>query len=233
MNLELIDYRIFIENDTNPFILFDANGHIIYLNGAAEMLLCHVQTNILYDIALTYAPKAFGHKSTLHNLEFDNFKFYSIMVGYECDEQIYLRLYNRPLVNSKIDINIDSLVLSDINTLLEANLTMFQMQSNATISLFADQELPPFKLDQNNFSKILRKILVSFVNVKEIDIKLKLLFGEYIMIENKKYQIIELILKALNRNSDNDNELVELLNNTYISSIIKDDLIKLQIPLMI
>lgn len=232
MNLELIDYRLFVENDTNPFILFGANGNIKYLNGAAEILLCYAQTKKLYDIALTYAPQSFGHKNTLHELEFDNFKFYSIMVGYECDEQIYLRLYSRPLTTSKMDINSESLVLSDINLLLEANLAMFQMQSNATISLLADQELPQFKLDQNSFSKILRKTFTSFVTTDKIDIKLKLLFGEYIMINDKKYQIIELIVKAPSRNSEYDDEIMTMINQTHITSIFKYDTIKLQIPLM-
>jgi nitrogen-specific signal transduction histidine kinase len=232
MNLELIDYKLFVENDTNPFILFGTTGNIIYLNSAAEMLLCYTQTKVLYDIALTYAPKTFGHKNILHELEFDNFKFYSIMIGYECEEQIYLRLYNRPLTTSKIDINNESLILSDINILLEANLTMFQMQSSAKISLLADQELPEFKLDQNNFSKILRKAFSSFLTVESIDIKLKLLFGEYIVIDNKKYQIIELILKASNRNNAGDDDMMLLTSQTHIASILKQDSIRFQIPLM-
>jgi hypothetical protein len=110
---------------------------------------------------------------------------------------------------------------------------MFQMQSNATISLLADQELPQFKLDQNSFSKILRKAFASFLATNKIDIKLKLLFGEYIMIDDKKYQIIELILKSPSRNREYDDEMMTLINQTHINSILRYDTIRFQIPLMI
>jgi hypothetical protein len=233
MNLESIDFKLFVEVDNNPFILFDASGHILYLNNAAEMLLCYVGTKELYDLALTYAPKTFGHKSTIHSLEYESFLFYSLMVGYETDEQIYLRLYNKPLVQTKINISNESLIPTDINTLLEANITLFQLESNANISLFVDQELPAFKLDQNYFSIMLRKALSSFVNSPSLNVILKLVVGEYILIDDKKHQMIELILKAPNRTVDYDEEINQLANQTHIASSLKLETIKFQIPLII
>jgi len=233
MNLESIDFKLFIEVDNNPFMLFDGLGHIIYLNNAAEMLLCYVSTKELYDLTLTYAPKTFGHKNTIHSLEYESFSFYSLMVGYETDEQIYLRLYNKPLIQTKMSISNDSLISTDINTLLEANITLFQLESNAAISLFVDQELPAFKLDQNHFSKMLRKALSSFVNSPSLNVVLKLIVGEYILIDDKKHQIIELILKAPKRAFDYDEEIDRLANQTHISSSLKSEIIKFQIPLII
>ncbi|MDY0195263.1 MAG: hypothetical protein WC253_02550 [Sulfurovaceae bacterium] len=233
MNLESIDFKLFVETDNNPFILFDSSGHIIYLNNAAEMLLCYVGTKELYDLALTYAPKTFGHKSTIHSLEYESFSFYSLMVGYETDEQIYLRLYNKPLVQTKISISNESLISTDINTILEANITLFQLESNAAISLFVDQELPLFKLDQNYFSIMLRKALSSFVNSPSLNVVLKLIVGEYILIDDKKHQIIELILKAPERTIDHDGEIKQLANQTHITSSLKSEMIKFQIPLII
>jgi len=233
MNLESIDFKLFVETDNNPFIIFDSSGHIIYLNNAAEMLLCYVNTKELYDLALTYAPKTFGHKSTIHSLEYESFSFYSLMVGYETDEQIYLRLYNKPLVQTKISISNESLIFTDINTILEANITLFQLESDASISLFVDQELPLFKLDQNYFSIMLRKALSSFINSPSLNVILKLIVGEYILIDDKKHQIIELILKAPKRTIDNDEEINQLANQTHVTLSLKPEMIKFQIPLII
>ncbi len=233
MNLESIDFKLFVETDNNPFMLFDSSGHIIYLNNAAEMLLCYVGTKELYDLALTYAPKTFGHKSTIHSLEYESFSFYSLMVGYETDEQIYLRLYNKPLVQTKISISNESLIFTDINTILEANITLFQLESDASISLFVDQELPLFKLDQNYFSIMLRKALSSFINSPSLNVILKLIVGEYILIDDKKHQIIELILKAPKRTIDNDEEINQLANQTHVTLSLKSEMIKFQIPLII
>ncbi|MDD5406205.1 MAG: hypothetical protein PHE73_04585 [Sulfurovaceae bacterium] len=233
MNLESIDFKLFVEVDNNPFILFDSSGHILYLNNSAEMLLCYVGTKELYDLALTYAPKTFGHKNTIHSLEYEAFSFYSLMVGYETDEQIYLRLYNKPLVQTKMSICNESLISTDINTLLEANITLFQLESSAAISLFVDQELPTFKLDQNHFSKMLRKALSTFIDSPSLNIILKLIVGEYILINDKKHQIIELILKAPKRKIDFDDEINQLANQTHITASLKPETIKFQIPLIV
>ena len=177
--------------------------------------------------------KLLGTKSTMHLLEYGAFSFYSLMVGYETDEEIYLRLYNKPLAKTEKSICNESLISTDINTLLEANITLFQLESSAVISLFVDQDLPVFKLDQNHFSKMLRKALNAFRKSSTLNVELKLLFGEYMLIDDKKYQIIELILKSPERSIDYDIEISQLTNTTHIVSHLKPEIIKFQIPLMV
>jgi hypothetical protein len=62
---------------------------------------------------------------------------------------------------------------------------------------------------------------------------LKLIVGEYILIDDKKHQIIELILKAPKRTIDNDEEINQLANQTHVTLSLKPEMIKFQIPLII
>jgi hypothetical protein len=231
--MESIDFKNFIENDSNPFVLFDFGGHIKYLNNSAEVLLGYVNPKVLYELAIEYAPKSYGHKNILSNLEFDTFSFFSIMVGYEDDETIYIRLYNKPLVKQEKIVSKDQLILTDINSLLEANITLFEMQSNTKLSLFVDQDLPMFKIDQNSFSKVIRKMLGSFIGCEQLSIDLKLLFGEYIVLSDARYQIVELILKSQMRNTDNDEEIIQMVNNSCLTCQIKNDTFRLQLPIIL
>lgn len=231
--MESIDFKNFIENDSNPFVLFDFGGHIKYLNNSAEVLLGYINPKVLYDLALEYAPKSYGHRGILSNLEFDIFSFFSIMVGYEDDENIYIRLYNKPQIKQEKNVSKEMLILTDVNSLLEANITLFEMQSSAKLSLFVDQDLPMFKIDQNSFSKILRKMLEAFIKSQSLSIDLKLLFGEYIVLGDTKYQMLELILKSQKRDTSNDDEIMQIIEQTCLTCQIKKDTFKLQMPIIL
>jgi hypothetical protein len=231
--MESIDFRNFIENDSNPFVLFDFGGHIKYLNNSAEILLGYINPKVLYDLALEYAPKSYGHKNILSNLEFDTFSFFAIMVGYEDDENIYIRLYNKPLIKQEKNMSKEMLIATDVNSLLEANITLFEMQSDTKLSLFVDQDLPMFKIDQNSFSKIIRKMLTSFIGSQSLSIDLKLLFGEYLVLGDTRYQILELILKSQKRDTSNDDEIIQMVNQTCFSCQTKKDTFKLQLPIIL
>ena len=63
-----VNFESFIEWDNSPFILFNNQGKIIYLNNAAEILFGYVSKKELYDIALSYAPQSFGYKTTTLSL---------------------------------------------------------------------------------------------------------------------------------------------------------------------
>ena len=115
MNTTSIDFQAFIEWDNNPFILFSAQGKILYLNNAAEILFGYVSKKELYDIALSYAPQSFGYKTTSLTLNYDSFMFHAITIGYENEEQISLRLYNTPRIKPTRKIESDKLIITDIN----------------------------------------------------------------------------------------------------------------------
>ncbi|RUM69627.1 MAG: hypothetical protein DSZ09_01230 [Sulfurovum sp.] len=232
MNTTSIHFESFVEWDNSPFILFSHQGKILYLNHVAEILFGYVSKKELFDIALAYAPQDFGYKSTTLSLSYDMFAFYAITVGYENEEQISLRLYNAPLIKTHSKLEIDKLMMTDINILLEANIALFKTKNTNKLQLLTDQDLPSFKIDQNNFSKLLRKTLDAFRASDSIDISLKLLIGQQIIIDGKKEAIAQLHIQANGRYTDMDDEIQKLAAKSQIKSMIQEHSIKLEIPLI-
>jgi len=227
-----INFESFIEWDNSPFILFNNQGKIIYLNNAAEILFGYASKKELYDIALSYAPQNFGYKTTTLSLSYDSFMFYAITVGYENEDQLSLRLYNTPRLKPTQKLETDKLMVTDINILLEANIVLFKTKNTNKLRLLADQDLPAFKIDQNNFSKLLRKTLNAFRSSDSIDISLKLLIGQHVIIENKKEAIVQLSIEANGRYADADEEMRILASQSQIKCITKEHSITLEIPLI-
>ena len=232
MNTKSINFEPFVEWDNSPFILFSNTGRISYLNNAAEILFGYVSKKELYDIAVAYAPQNFGYKMTSVVLNYDSFAFHAITVGYENEEEISLRLYNTPRLKPTQKLDKDKLITTDINILLEANIALFKTKNTNKLTLLADQDLPAFKIDQNNFSKVLRKSLDAFRSSDSIDITLKLLIGEHVLIENTKVPIVQLSIGANGRYIDTDNEINTLCIQGQIKAILQEHTIKLEIPLI-
>lgn len=232
MNTISIDFEAFVEWDNSPFILFNAEGKILYLNNVAEILFGYVSKQELYDIALAYAPQTFGYKTTTLSLNYDAFTFYAVTVGYENEDQISIRFYNAPRAKPSSPLETDKLMVTNINILLEANIALFKTKNSNALQLLADQDLPPFKIDQNKFSKLLRKTLDAFRTSDSISITLKLLIGEHVVIADKKESIVQLTVKANGRYHDADNEIKSLASQGHISCLLKEHTIKLEIPLI-
>jgi len=232
MNTTSIDFKAFVEWDNSPFILFSAEGKILYLNNVAEILFGYVSKQELYDISLAYAPQTFGYKTTTLSLNYDVFNFYAITVGYQNEDQISIRFYNTPRAKPSSPLETDKLMITDINILLEANIALFKTKNSNPLSLLADQDLPHFKMDQNRFSKLLRKTLDAFRASDSISITLKLLIGEHVIIANKKEAIVQLEVKANGRYHDTDDEIRSLASQGHISCQLKEHTIKLDIPLI-
>lgn len=232
MNTTSIDFEAFVEWDNNPFILFSNQGKILYLNNAAEILFGYVSKKELYDITLSYAPQSFGYKTTQLSLAYDSFLFHAITVGYENEEQISLRLYNRPRPEPTRKIETDTFITTDINILLEANIALFKTKNSNPLRLLTDQDLPPFKIDQNNVSKLLRKTLNAFRSSDSIDISLKLLIGQHIIVDGKKESIVQLRIKANGRYSNDDDEIQTLAVQSQIKTLLKEHTVTLEIPLI-
>jgi hypothetical protein len=232
MNTTSIDFKAFVEWDNNPFILFNDQSKILYLNNAAEILFGYVSKKELYDIALSYAPQNCGYKTTSLALNYDSFSFHAITIGYENEEQISLRLYNTPRLKTTRKIETEKLITTDINILLEANIALFRTKNTNPLKLLTDQDLPAFKIDQNTFSKLLRKTFDTFRASDSIDISLKLLFGQHVIIDNKKEALAQLSILANGRYADTDEEIRTLAAKSQIKCLLKEHYIKLEIPLI-
>ncbi|NPA50325.1 MAG: hypothetical protein GXO02_01695, partial [Epsilonproteobacteria bacterium] len=127
--------------------------------------------------------------------------------------------------------NSSKLIPTNINNLLELAITIFKSKFDIEVSLLVDYDIPEFKIDQNSFSKIIRKVLDSFKENGKIDISLKFLLGEHIVIEGKRYQLLELRVKGDSlRDKSDDLEIEIVAAKMNISTHFRDDEITLQIP---
>jgi len=232
MNTISIDFQPFVDWDNSPFILFDPTGKILYLNNSAEILFGYVSKKELYDLALAYAPQNFGYKTTTLTLTYDTFNFYAITVGYENEEQLSIRFYHAPRAKSATPIEREKFATTDINLLLEANIALFRTKNSNTLQLLTDPDIPSFKIDQNRFSKLLRKVLEAYRASDSIRITLKLLVGEHVIIEGKRTSIAQLSIEANGRYSDADNEIRTLSEACHINTSLGEHSIKLDIPLI-
>ncbi len=232
MNMVSVDLRPFIEWDNNPFILFDQNGKIIYLNNSAEILLGYADKKDLFKLAVDYAPQEFGHKSISMNLNYNYFTFHSISIGYENEEHIGIRFYNNPRFKTSPTGNKKSLKKSDINLLLEAAISLFRTKNSNKLSLLSDPDLPLVSVDQNRFSKLLRKVLEAFRSSLHIRIELKMILGEHLIVDGKKRPIAMLMVSANGRYADTDSDIYKIAKECNIRSTLLEHTIKLEIPLV-
>ncbi len=226
----MIDFEFVVFNDHNPFLVFDSSGAITYSNKSAEYLTTTDAIEKLYLLALQFAPKSYGTKYSLVDIQIDIFHFFAINVLYQDDEHIAIMLYNKPQKPQKITLN--GFSKSDINLLLKTNIEIFKMQSDATIKLFSDFDLPPFQIHQNNLSLLLQKIFELFKNTKELNISLQLKIGQKVIIENKRYSIVSLLIKNGAISINNEAELLELAQKNYAKLYINKDFIELDLPMI-
>jgi len=228
--MELINFKFFVENDSNPFILFTNLGKIKYLNTSAEVLMGSTSQKALYDIALTHAPQTFGSKKSALNLIFSSFEFYGINVLYENDEYIAIYLYTKPLEQTNKEMILDGFSLTDINMLIQANIELFNMNYEGKLRLLTDYDIPEFQIHQNNFSLLLRNLLSKFNESKQVEINVKIKLGEQVIIKEKKYSIIVLSLKSMDIKHKDDQELKDLAHKNCINIQLEKHTISLEIP---
>ncbi|SHO80390.1 hypothetical protein MNB_SV-15-662 [hydrothermal vent metagenome] len=231
MNSNSINFEYFIDCDSNPFIIFNNSAKVVYLNSIAQILLGYVNTKELYHIATSYAPSTYGSKTTTIELKYGSFVFHSINIAYQDEENIAIRLYNKPIITQNISKG--SLRESDINVILEANLSLFKIyNSDVKIELFTDIGMPKFKMEQNQLSKLIRDSLNAFKNNQSIFISLHILVGEYIVIENKRYKVLQIEIKSENIDKSLNSNIKKLSQKNYIMTLIKSNSIEINIPVL-
>ncbi len=227
------DYKFFIENDNNPFILFDANKKIAYLNTAAEFLLGKVTKYELYDLCITHAPKEYGSRMSYIDLRYDDLIFYGITVGYQDDTYIGIKLYQRIKNRQPTAKELDKYIMTDINTLLETSISLVTLKNSFEITLITDMDIPEFKISQNDFFKIMRKCFDSFATGDKLDITLKLRVGESVRVKEKRLQLVKLEIKtAKERDQSNDDEIEKLCEDHYIDFLGDTQKVRLLIPML-
>jgi hemerythrin len=225
-----IDFKFFIENDSNPFVLFSSSGKLKYLNNSAEILMGSCNPKELFKIALNHAPKNFGYNKTVLDLSFGSFEFYGINVLYENEDVIGMHLYNKPM--AKVDDNslLEGYLLTNLNLLLQANIELFDINYHGKIKLLTDYDIPELQIHQNDFSMLLRKVFSQFKETKKLDITMKIKLGERIVVKERRYSIITLQIQSIQRESQQDKEIELLALKNHINIHFKKCATILEIP---
>jgi len=219
-----------IEFDFNPFVLFNANGKIISLNGEAQHLLGSVEASTLYKIAMTYASSSFGFKTTLLDLEFGRFKFFGITIGYEDEETIGIKLYQLPTFNFSKKKPEGQLV--NIYTLIDVCISSNSIGSSIAYLKELDPTLPQIRLNAELFIKLLNKIYHAFRENNTILTRLYFRVGEHVKFENVKYSLVSIELSAETINRRYLPELTHLAEENHLFVEIKESKVTVNIPMI-
>ena len=231
--MDSINFKFFIENDSNPFILFNNQGKIKYLNTSAELLMGSCQPKEIFDIGLTHAPQTFGSQKTALNLSFNSFEFYGINVLYDNEEYIGIHLYNKPMATIDDNSRLEGYTSTDINVLLQANIELFNITYQGEMKLLTDYDIPKFQIHQNDFSLLLRNIFTQFEESKTLEILIKIKLGERVVVKNERYSIIIIQLKSSKREESTDREIELLAHKNHINIHFKKQEIILEIPAIV
>ena len=225
-----IDFKFFIENDSNPFVLFSSSGKLKYLNTSAEILMGSCNPKELFKIAISYAPKSFGYNKTVLDLSFGSFEFYGINVLYENEDIIGMHLYNKPMAKVDDSSLLEGYTLTNLNLLLQANIELFDIDYRGKIKLLTDYDIPELQIHQNDFSMLLRHIFSQFLENKNLEITMKIKLGERVVVKDKRYSIIILKVKSTSRDKKYDKEIELLALKNHINIHFKKSATILEIP---
>jgi len=219
-----------IEFDYNPYLLFDKNGKILSLNNEAQYLLGYTDPHSLFELAITYANANTGFKTSFIDLEFGRFRFFALMVGYDDENEIGLRLYQSPAFHySQPAVEGD---LVNIYTLIDLCISSNSIGKDTHFTKDLDPTIPDIRLQTESFIKLLNKIYTIHSSSKEISTKLYFRVGEYIRTENKKYTLfsIEIQSEMVSTSKNSDIKLMSEEMNIFVD--IKKDKTILNIPLI-
>ena len=185
-------FEEWIENDLNPFMIFDKNGKLIFTNIQAQLLLSYVESNILFELALSYSSQQFGYKKTFIDLEYGHFRFNALNTGYKSEDFIGLQLYK----NLESDFHIydneqfaHNQEVVNIYTVIDLCISANSINKDIDFQKEFDPSFPEIKIDSRSLIKILHKVYSMFSLSSKIKTELALKIGEHIEIKNKKYRI--------------------------------------------
>ena len=220
-------YEELIENDLNPFILFNSNGKMKNFNKEAEFLFNFATPKELFDLAVSYASTTYGFKREFITLKYDKQSFYAILVGYINEDEIALRLYKEVSIQEPIKID-NNFQETNLFTLLELSKSTTLINSNLKIEEIYDVSIPELKLNINQFLVSMNSIFEQLVSLEQITLKVFIKTGEYEIIDNKKFNLINIEFTS------NEKIIFENLHTSNTTNVFfSKNKIKVEIPLII
>ncbi|MDF1874899.1 hypothetical protein JHD48_04045 [Sulfurimonas sp. SAG-AH-194-I05] len=219
-----------LEYDYNPFILFSSNGKIKSVNSEAQFLLGAVNASEIFELASSYANITFGFKTTFLDLEFGRYKFFGLTVGYENEDEIGIKLYQKP--SFKIDKPKPTGELTNIYTLVDLCISTNSISSTITYTRDYDPTIPEVMINSNEFIKLLNKIYVSFRENKVVCTKIYFRIGEHIKFEDKKYSLFSIEVKADSFTKINELKIFAKNSNFFVEVKSTTKNVTINIPMI-
>ena len=224
-------YEELIENDLNPFLLFDSNGKVKSYNKEAEFLLNFVSIKELFQLAVSNASANFGFNQKYISLKYNKQSYYAILVGYISEDEIALRLYK--VVSNKVNtINNHKLKQVNIFSLIDLSKNSTLLSSDLKIDELYDISIPEMKININNFLLCLNECFTYFLNDKKISLQVQIKIGEYEIIDNVKYKIVALEF-ITDRKIELYNELEQKAANANINIFTNHNRLNLELPIIL
>ncbi|MEA3353709.1 MAG: hypothetical protein U9Q33_07850 [Campylobacterota bacterium] len=224
-------YEQLLENDLNPYLLFDSNGKVKSYNKEAEFLMNFVSVKELFELAVSNASLNFGFNHKYINIKYNKLNFYAILVGYATEDEIVLRLY-KSVSNENTTINDEKLKLVNIYSLIDLSKNSTLLSSNLQIEELYDISIPDMKINVNDFLLCLNDCFLMFINDEKITLQVHIKTGEYEIINKKRYKIasIEFIV---NRKVESSTELEIKAKKANANIFSSHNKLKLEIPILI
>ncbi len=219
-----------IEFDYNPYLLFDKNGKILSLNNEAQYLLGYTDVAMLFELAVTYAGNSAGFKTSFLDLEFGRFRFFALMVGYEDEEEIGLRLYQSPAFQYSKPAHTGDLV--NIYTLIDLCISSNSIGTSTVFTKELDPALPNIRLQTQRFIKFLNKVYTSHLPAESVQTKLYIRIGEYLRTDNKKYSLFSIDIQSDQVQKNKASEIRNIAEEMNVFVDFKENRTILNIPLI-
>jgi len=221
----------FSEFDLNPFMIFSCEGKLLHYNQEGEYLFSFVSPKDLYELALNYAPKSFGMRSSHINIRYDRYTFCALLVGYQDDERIALRLY-KEMTNITNNFGKENLTLTNIFTLLELSKNSVLVNKGVLICELYDPTIPEMKLQVEKFLKLLNKIFAEYTDTKMIEIRVSLKIGKNILIEGKSYPVCNITISNRELSVKNGDIFYSLAKEANVLVIAKKGKTVIEFPII-
>jgi len=207
-------FEFWCEYDINPLIIFDEKGHIKYCNQEAEIFLSYINHKEVFQFVINNASNQPGIRTEFKKIKFQEFEFNGFSIGYQNEKEIGIRLF---INTSSHSIDFSSLEEIDLAMLINFAIEYLKLKKNIEVKTYFDPSIPPLLVNK----KALLDLLLEIIDNKAI-ISTKINIGEYIKIQNKKYQIVEINIKSSPKN----------ITSTHFEIIQKDDSYTIKIPLI-
>ncbi len=220
-----------IEYDYNPWILFDSNGRVKTLNQEAQFLLAEATVKEIFDLAVAYANISYGFKTTMLDLNYGRYEFFGIMVGYEDNDTIAIRLYQKPPERIS-NPQIENMSFHNIYTLIDLAVSTNSIGRRNGFTTSLDPTFPEMKIHPEEFVKLMTEIFLCFRDTEPVEICMTLKTGETLKFEKRRYPIFQIAVRGDLEESCNLSQLSALAKklNGYVAR--KEKRILLEAPLI-